>query len=53
MSAEEAKAEYIKKFGGFPEFLFMGATESVIVEEIKKALESGEEIKPVYEDGDY
>lgn len=53
MSADEAKAAYIKKFGGFPEFLFMGAEESVIVEEVKKALESGTEIKPAYKDGDY
>ena len=49
MNVEEAINEYIKKFGGFPYFLFMGAPEETIIAAIEEALESGEEIKEIEE----
>lgn len=47
MTLEEAINEYIKKFGGFPYFLFMGASEETIIAVIEEALESGKEIEEI------
>ncbi len=44
MTKEEAINEYIKKFGGFPYSLFMGASDEVIIEAVEKAIKTGEEI---------
>ena len=49
MNVEEAINEYKKKFGGFPYFLFMGASEETIIVAIEEALELGKEIKEVDE----
>jgi hypothetical protein len=46
MTLDQYIGEYIKKFGGFPYFLIMGAKDEVVIEMIKEALETGEEIKP-------
>ena len=43
MTAEEAVGVYTKIFGGFPYFLFMGASEEVIVEAVEEALRTGED----------
>ena len=47
MTREEAIEAYTEKFGGFPYFLIMGVSDEVLVREVKKALKSGKEIKPV------
>ena len=46
MTREEAIEAYAKKFGGFPYFLMMGASDEAVIEAVKKALKSGKEIKP-------
>lgn len=43
---DEAINAYIDRFGGFPKFLFMGAEEDVIVDEVVKALELDRKIEP-------
>jgi hypothetical protein len=52
MTAEEAVGAYTKIFGGFPYFLFMGASEEVIVDAVEEALRTGEEIQ-AEEEADY
>lgn len=46
MTREEAIAAYTKKFGGFPYFLMMGASDEAVIKAVKKALKSGKEIEP-------
>ena len=46
MTREEAIKAYEDKFGGFPYFLMMGTSDEMLVREVEKALESGEEIEP-------
>lgn len=46
MTAQEAIDKYTKKFGGWPGFLMMGASDERIVEVVKEALRTGEEISP-------
>lgn len=41
---DDAIAAYTEHFGGFPYYLFMGADESVIIDEVVKALELDREI---------
>lgn len=53
MTVEEAINEYIKKFGGFPYFLFMGASEETIIAVIEEALNSGVEIDTLDTSIDY
>ena len=53
MNLEEAINEYIKKFGGFPYFLFMGASEETIIAVIEEALDSGVEIDTLDASIDY
>lgn len=50
MSVDDARNAYIERFGGFPDFLFMGAADSVIIAAVKKALADDEEIKPSRKD---
>ena len=45
MTYDEARTLYIEKFGGFPDFLFMGADESEVLPYIQEALKSGKEIE--------
>ena len=44
MTEREAIDAYIERFGGFPYFLFLGATEEVIVKSVVEALKTGKEI---------
>ena len=44
MSTNEAIKKYTEKFGGFPYYSLMGASDEYIIELVKKALETGEEI---------
>ncbi len=53
MTIEEAKERYRKRFGGFPEFLFMGSSDEEVVKAVEEALRTGKEIEPSVEDGDY
>lgn len=53
MTANEAKQKYIDRFGGFPEFLFMSASDDSIIKAVEKALKDNEEIEPEYDDGVY
>lgn len=41
---QEAIDKYVERFGGFPYFLFSGATDEQSIQAIKKALEEGKEI---------
>lgn len=41
---EDAINAYAEHFGGFPYFLFMGADDDVIIDEVVKALELDREI---------
>lgn len=50
MTEEQAINAYKERFGGFPYFLMMGASEEKIVEKVMKALESGEEIEAENDD---
>lgn len=50
---EEAINEYTKKFGGFPYFLFMGASDEVIVKAIQEALKTGNAITAEENKNDY
>ena len=42
---DEAIGAYIERFGGFPNFLFMGASEDYIINEVVKALELDRKIE--------
>lgn len=53
MTAQEARNAYIARFGGFPEFLFMGAADAEIVSAVKKAIEAGKEIEAPDSELDY
>ena len=53
MTAQEARDAYIARFGGFPEFLFMGASDVEIVSAVKKAIETGKEIEAADMEADY
>ncbi len=52
MTADRAIDLYIEKYGGFPYFMFMGASDEVIIEAVKKALDTGEEIVAERIDGE-
>lgn len=45
MTRNEAIQAYIDKFGGFPYFLMMGASDEHVIEQVQKSLKSGQEIK--------
>lgn len=47
---ERVKQEYIDKFGGYPAFLLMGADDNYIIEALRKAIDSGEELSGADED---
>lgn len=53
LTKEEAINEYTKKFGGFPYFLFMGASDEVIVKAIQEALKTGNAITAEENKNDY
>lgn len=46
MTATEAIKIYTDHFGGFPTFLFMGASDESIVAAVENAIKSGREIEP-------
>ena len=50
---EEAINAYIDRFVGFPKFLFMGANEDYIIDEVVKALEIDRKIEPKNEEVTY
>ena len=43
---KDAISAYTERFGGFPYYLFMGAEEDLIIDEVVKALELDREIEP-------
>ena len=53
MSVEEVTDAYIEKFGGFPSFLLMGATDEEIVKLLTECLKTGKPLKPPVDDADY
>lgn len=53
MTVNEAIEKYSDKFGGFPYFLFLGASDELIIESVEKALATGNEIEPDNNEGDY
>lgn len=53
MDVEEVKRKYIEKFGGYPSFLLMGASDEDIIQALTKCLETGEELEAEFSDADY
>ena len=53
MTVNEVIAKYEEKFGGYPAFLLMGATDDEIIAALKPCIESGKEYEPPEEDADY
>lgn len=53
LTKEEAIKLYSDKFGGFPSFLMMGASDENIIKAIMHSLETGEEITADNKDYDY
>lgn len=47
MTRDKAIEVYTEKFGGWPHFLMMGASDEYVVERVREALKTGKEIKPV------
>lgn len=45
MTREQAIKEYTERFGGFPNFLFLGAKDEYVVWKVQRALRTGEEIE--------
>lgn len=46
MTKEEAIKAYTERFGGFPYYLFMGASDEYIIWEVRRALRRNKEIEP-------
>ncbi len=44
---------YTKKFGGYPTFLLMGASDEQIIEKLLKSLKTGKELIAENQDADY
>jgi len=53
MTAEEAIAKYTERFGGYPAFLLMGASDEEIVAALTACIESGQELQPDHLDAEY
>ena len=45
MTRQEAIDKYTERFGGFPTYLFMGASDEYVVWQVQKALRTGKEIE--------
>lgn len=45
MTAEQAIAAYEERFGGWPLFIMMSATDEYIIERVAEALRTGNEIE--------
>lgn len=45
MTREEAIEAYANRFGGFPYFLFMGASDEKVIEAVERALRKDEPIR--------
>ena len=43
---DEAIDAYIDRFGGFPNFIFMGSPDDFVIDEVVKALETDRMIEP-------
>ena len=50
---DEVKAKYIEMFGGYPEFLLMGADDDEIIRLLSGCIENGHELEIEDEDDDY
>lgn len=53
MTKDEAIKAYEEKFGGWPAFLLMGASDEYIVAALTKCLETGKELEAEDPDADY
>lgn len=54
MTREDAVKAYTERFGGFPFMSTRGIPDNIVIEMVKKALESGEEISFYFdENSDY
>ena len=53
MTKDEAIKAYEEKFGGWPAFLLMGASDEYIIEALTKCLETGKELEAEDPDADY
>lgn len=52
-TVENAIKDYTDKFGGFPHFLFMGASDELIINAVKDALANNKEISSTDSNVDY
>ena len=50
---EKVKQAYINRFGGYPSFLLMGASDEYIIEKLSECLETGKELEPEDPEADY
>ena len=46
MTRDEAIEKYTEKFGGYPQFLMMGASDEYVVKRVEEAIRTGTEIEP-------
>lgn len=53
MTKDEAIKAYVERFGGYPAFLLMGATDDEIVSELTECLKTGKELEAPDPDADY
>ena len=53
VTKEEVIAKYIEMFGGYPEFLLMGASDEEIIEALLPCIKSGEEYEAPFPEDDY
>lgn len=50
---EKVTKAYEEKFGGYPAFLLMGATDDEIITKLKECIETGKELEPDEQDAYY
>lgn len=46
MTRDEAIEKYTEKFGGYPHFLLMGASDEYVVKRVEESIRTGKEIEP-------
>lgn len=46
MTVQEAIDKYVERFGGYPYFVMMGASNEYIIQSVAESIRTGEEIRP-------
>lgn len=52
-NVEQAREKYIERFGGFPDYLLMGASDEYVIWKVRVALRTDREIEPDEPDAKY